>query len=53
MEPVNTLLVSFVDDLLIVGRKAKGDIPEIINAIKGDDAVRLYKELTTKKVSEK
>ena len=49
VKPVDTLLVSFVGDLLVVGKKTPGDVPNIINAIKGEDAVRLYKELTTQK----
>lgn len=49
MEPKDALLVGLVGDLLVVGRKTKGAYPDIINAIQGEDAVRLYKELTTQK----
>ena len=49
MQPKDTLLVSLVGDLLVVGRKNPGEVPLVINAFKGEDAVRLYKELTTLK----
>lgn len=36
-------------NLMIVGKKSKGEAVEIINAIQGEDAARLYNELITKK----
>ena len=32
-------------NLMIVGKKSKGEAVEIINAIQGEDAARLYNEL--------
>ena len=49
MEPKDAVIVSLVGDLLVVGRKTPGAVPDIINAIQGEDAVRLYNELTTRK----
>ena len=37
-------------NLRIVGKKSKGEAVEIINAIQGEDAARLYNELITKKI---
>lgn len=49
MELKDTVIVSIAGDVLIVGRKTPGNPTDIVNAIKGEDAVRLYKELITKK----
>lgn len=35
--------------ILLVGRKNKGEAVEIVNAFQGDEAVELYKMLTTVK----
>lgn len=35
--------------ILLVGRKKKGDAVEIVNAFQGEEAVRIYKILTTAK----
>ncbi len=52
----DTLLVSIdlvpinSDNLiLIVGRKRPNQSVEIVNAFQGEDAIKLYKSLTTKK----
>ena len=36
-------------NLMVVGKKSKGEAVEIINALQGEDAARLYNELITKK----
>lgn len=36
-------------NIMVVGRKGRGEAVEIINAITGDDAARLYHELITKR----
>lgn len=36
-------------NLMVVGKKSKGEAVEIINALQGEDATRLYNELITKK----
>ena len=35
--------------VLIVGRKAKGESVEVVNAFEGEEAWELYKKLITKK----
>ena len=46
----DTILVSLVNDVLIVGRKnTKRDFPDIINAFQGEEAKELYSRLVTKK----
>lgn len=35
--------------VLIVGRQPLGHVPQIINAFKGEEAIDIYKKLTTKK----
>ena len=56
MRPINdTLLVSVdsentvVTSVLLVGRKRPNQSVEIINAFQGEDAIELYKLLTTVK----
>lgn len=50
------LLVSVTYDvngkvnLMVVGKKCKNESVEIVNAFQGEDAVRLYNELITKRV---
>lgn len=50
------LLVSVTYDtngkvnLMVVGKKRKNESVEIVNAFQGEDAVRLYNELITKRV---
>ena len=36
-------------NLMVVGKKNKGEAVEVINAIQGEDAARLYSELITKR----
>lgn len=36
-------------EVLIVGRKTKGEVVDIINAFQGEEAVELYKKLTERK----
>ena len=52
MKITGSFLVSFdFNDedvpILLVGRKKKGDAVEIVNAFQGEEAVRIYKMLTT------
>lgn len=35
-------------EILIVGRKTSGEVVNIVNAFQGEEAVELYKKLTTK-----
>ena len=49
MKKQDALLVSIVGDILVVGRKNEGDVPVIINAFQGEEAVELYNRLTTVK----
>lgn len=54
MKITGSFLVSFdFNDkdvpILLVGRKKKGDAVEIVNAFQGEEAVRIYKILTTAK----
>lgn len=54
MKITGSFLVSFdFNDtdvpILLVGRKKKGDAVEIVNAFQGEEAVRMYKMLTTVK----
>lgn len=50
------LLVSVTYDangkvnLMVIGKKRKNESVEIVNAFQGEDAVRLYNELITKRV---
>ena len=37
-------------EILIVGRKTSGEVVNIVNAFQGEEAVELYKKLTTKGV---
>ena len=45
----DVLLVGRTNDVLIVGRKRKGNALEVINAFQGEEAEELYKRLTTVK----
>ena len=45
----DTLLVSFVNDILVVGRKAPTLQPVIVNAFQGEEAHKIYEMLVTKK----
>ena len=45
---MDTLLVSFVNDILVVGRKRPNESVEIINAFQGEEAKELYTRLVTK-----
>ena len=38
------------EEILIVGRKTSGEVINIVNAFRGEEAVELYKKLTTKGV---
>lgn len=54
MKITGSFLVSFdFNDkdvpILLVGRKKKGDAVEIVNAFQGEEAVSIYKTLTTVK----
>lgn len=54
---ISSLIIGFDDQsndeaLMVVGTKRKGNGVEVINAISGDEAVELYKRLTTIKGSE-
>lgn len=53
----NTLLVSIdiregESVLMLVGRKRKGEMLEIINTVQGEEAKDIYNKLTTKKEKE-
>ena len=37
-------------NLMVVGKKNKGEAVEIINALQGEDAARLYNELITNRM---
>ena len=43
------LLVGRTGDVLVVGKKRKGDALELINAFQGAEAEELYKKLITMK----
>lgn len=43
----DTLLVSIVNDILIVATKGEGEIPQIVNAFQGEEAKALYNKLVT------
>lgn len=45
----DTILVSVVNDILIVGRKKPNEVVEIINAFQGEEAIELYKKLVEKR----
>lgn len=54
MRITGSLLVSFEfndedSPILLVGRKKKGNAVEIVNAFQGEEAVSIYKMLTTVK----
>lgn len=49
MKTEDTLLVSFVNDILVVGRKTPGEAVKIVNAFQGDEAKEIYKKLVEKK----
>jgi hypothetical protein len=39
-------------NLMVVGKKKRGEAVDIINAFQGEDAARLYNDLITKRVRE-
>lgn len=43
----DALLVSIVNDILIVAKKGEGEVPQIINAFQGEEAKALYNKLVT------
>ena len=55
MKTTDTLLVGFDftngkdHDVLIVGRKNKGELVDIVNAFQDEEAKRIYDILTTRK----
>lgn len=55
MDVCESLLIGFDstngkdNTVLIVGRKTPGEIVEVVNAFQGEEAIELYKKLTTKK----
>ena len=54
---ISSMIISFDDQsndeaIMLVGTKRTGQAVEIINAFQGDEAVELYKRLTTIKGSE-
>lgn len=54
MKTIGSLLVSWDFShgkdkaILLVGEKNKGESVDIVNALQGNDAIDLYKKLTTK-----
>lgn len=38
-------------NLMVIGKKNRGEAVDVINAFQGEDAERLYNELITKRVS--
>ena len=58
MESLNDTLLISIDireggsTLMLVGRKRKGEILEIINTVQGKEAKDIYNKLTTKKEKE-
>lgn len=58
MEPLNDTLLVSIDireggsALMLVGRKRKGEMLEIINTVQGEEAKDIYNKLTTKKEKE-
>lgn len=49
MGGAEALLVGKIDDILIVGKKRKGNALEIVNAFLGEEAEELYNRLITVK----
>lgn len=49
MGGAEALLVGRIDDILIVGKKRKGNALEIVNAFLGEEAEELYNRLITVK----
>ncbi len=49
MEKADALLISIVNDILVVGRKRPNESVEIVNAFQGEEAKELYSRLVTKK----
>mgnify|MGYP003287120613 CR=1 FL=1 len=45
----DVLLIGKTNDILIVGKKRKGEALEIVNAFKGEEAEELYQRLITVK----
>lgn len=43
----DALLVSIVNDILIVAKKGEGEVPQIVNAFQGEEAKALYNKLVT------
>lgn len=58
MESLNDTLLVSIDiregesALMLVGRKRKGEMLEIINTVQGEEAKDIYNKLTTKKEKE-
>lgn len=58
MESLNDTLLVSIDireggsALMLVGRKRKGEMLEIINTVQGEEAKDIYNRLTTKKEKE-
>ena len=58
MESLNDTLLVSIDIregesvLMLVGRKRKGEMLEIINTVQGEEAKDIYNKLTTKKEKE-
>lgn len=58
MESLNDTLLISIDireggsTLMLVGRKRKGEMLEIINTVQGKEAKDIYNKLTTKKEKE-
>ena len=58
MESLNDTLLVSIDireggsTLMLVGRKRKGEMLEIINTVQGKEAKDIYNKLTTKKEKE-
>lgn len=58
MESLNDTLLVSIDiredesALMLVGRKKKGEMLEIINTVQGEEAKDIYNKLTTKKEKE-
>lgn len=48
----DALLVSIVNDILIVAKKPEGEVPQIINAFQGEEAKALYNKLVTETKNE-
>lgn len=49
MKTIDSLIISYLDKekpLMVVGRKRSNESVEIVNAFEGDQATRLWNELT-------